>query len=498
MIFKNAFLFSIGVFISRILGYFRDAIFAYYFGASYLSDAFFIAWRLPNTLRRLLGEGGLNASFVPIYGELYKKDEALAKNFFASLFWYLAFINIMIILIVIILAPYVVRIIAPGITNPLVLNEASFLIRFLIINQLFFSINALLMGVLNVHNIFFRSAFTQAIFNFSMILFMILFSHSLSIKAPMFGAIMGGFSQILFLLPKAKKLGLSIYTKTLKNPYIKGFFKRLIPAMAGFGVAQLSFFVDTFLASMLGKGVISYMYYANRLFQLPLGLMSVGLANALLSSLSLGDNKKLRTSETFAVLSLLSIPSSFGLFVLSKDIISVLYHHGHFNHQDTINTAHILSVLVFGIIFFSWQKVLSSTFFASKDTTSPTLSTFFGVLSEGISGYIFAFVLKFSFIGLAMGTVVSSIVSFMFLFIKSKSSFVDFKLITPHLLRALVGSFVMSGFILFFKSYIHIHWLRLFIFIPSGAIVYLMALFILREPFVLLAFNKIKKRFKSH
>lgn len=494
MIFKNAFLFSIAVFISRILGYFRDAIFAYYFGVSYVSDAFFIAWRLPNTLRRLLGEGGLNASFVPIYGELYKKDENLSKEFFASLFWYLVFINLIIVIFIIIFAPFVIRIIAPGITNFLTFTKAVFLLRFLIINQLFFSLNALLMGALNVHNAFFRSAFTQAIFNFSMILCMLLFAKSLGVESAMIGALVGGLSQVLFLYSKAKSLALNVFIKPRYKTYIKEFFKRLLPAMAGFGVAQLSFFVDTFLASMLGKGVISYMYYANRLFQLPLGLMSVGLANALLSSLSLGDDKKLRTSQSFALISVLSLPASFGLFVLSKDIITLLYAHGVFNRKDVINTSHILSILSFSILFFSWQKILSSTFFASKDTTTPTLSTFFGVLTEGISGYIFAFLMHLSFIGLAIGTFISSLVSFSFLLWSSKGAFIDFKIVFHSLTKAMIGSILMASFIFYFKSYIHIVWLKVFIFIPLGAFVYGTCLYILKEPFALMIFKKIAHR----
>jgi len=242
LIFKNALFFSVAVFISRILGYIRDAVFAYYFGVSYLSDAFFIAWRLPNTLRRLLGEGGLNASFVPIYGELYKKDKELSNRFFSGVFWYLAFINMIIITFVILFAPYVVKIIAPGITNPLALEKASLFIRFLIVNQMFFSINALLMGALNVKGIFFRSAFTQAIFNISMIFFIIILQDKIGIFSAIIGALVGGVSQVVFLFSKALKLDIKLSFCFEWNDHIKTFFKRLIPALLGFGVAQLSFF----------------------------------------------------------------------------------------------------------------------------------------------------------------------------------------------------------------------------------------------------------------
>ena len=494
MIFKNALFFSIAVFISRILGYIRDAVFAYYFGVSYLSDAFFIAWRLPNTLRRLLGEGGLNASFVPIYGELYKKDKELSNKFFSGVFWYLVFINIIIITFTIIFAPYVVRVIAPGITNPLAIEKASSFIRFLIVNQMFFSINALLMGALNVRGIFFRSAFTQAIFNMSMILFMLLFAFKMSIYAAIFGALIGGVSQVLFLFVKAVKLDIKLSFCIKLTDEIKQFFKMLFPALIGFGVAQLSFFVDTFLASMLGKGVISYMYYANRLFQLPIGLMSVGLANALLSSLSLGENKAKRTSEALSVISLLTIPASFGLSSLSKDIINLLYHHGLFNEKDVLNTSHILAILSIGITFFSWQKILSSAFFANKDTKSPSLSTFVGVSVEGISGYIFAFLMHLSFIGLAMGTVLSGLSSFLFLVWRSKGAFIDVNMLISSFLKALIGGIFMSIFIIYFKEFVPHAWLRVVIFIPLGALVYLLSLFLLKEPFTISIFKSLKNK----
>jgi len=494
LIFKNALFFSVAVFISRILGYIRDAVFAYYFGVSYLSDAFFIAWRLPNTLRRLLGEGGLNASFVPIYGELYKEDKELSNRFFSGVFWYLAFINVIIITFVILFAPYVVKIIAPGITNPLASEKASLFIRFLIVNQMFFSINALLMGALNVKGIFFRGAFTQAIFNISMIFFIIVLQDKIGIFSAIIGALVGGVFQVLFLFSKALKLDIKLSFYFEWNDYIKTFFKRLIPALLGFGVAQLSFFVDTFLASMLGKGVISYMYYANRLFQLPIGLMSVGLANALLSSLSVGEDKTKRTSEAIAVISLLTIPASFGLFVLSKDIINTLYHHGLFNEKDALNTAHVLAVLSLGITFFSWQKILSSAFFANKDTLSPSLSTLIGVLVEGISGYTFAFLLHFSFIGLAMGTVLSGLSSFLFLMWRSKGEFIDLKMLTSSCLKALVGALLMCVFILYFKRFVPYSWLKIAIFIPAGALVYLMSLFLLKEPFFISIFKSLKRK----
>lgn len=490
--FKNALFFSIAVFISRILGYIRDAVFAYYFGASYLSDAFFIAWRLPNTLRRLLGEGGLNASFVPIYGELYKKDKELSNKFFSGVFWYLFFINICLIVFTIIFAKYVIKAIAPGITNPKALQDASTFIKFLIVNQLFFSINALLMGVLNVKGIFFRSAFTQAIFNISMIVSILTLTHKINIFSAIIGALVGGVAQVIFLFLKALKLDIKLYFYIELTDYIKTFFKKLIPALLGFGVAQLSFFVDTFLASMLGKGVISYMYYANRLFQLPIGLMSVGLANALLSNLSLGDDKSKRTTEALGLISLLTIPASFGLFALSKDIINLLYHHGIFNQTDAINTAHILSILSFGITFFSWQKILSSAFFASKDTLSPSLSSLVGVLVEAITGYTLAFLLHLSFIGLAIGTVFSGVSSFLFLLWRSKGAFVDIAFLVKPFLRAFLASLAMGIFIIVFKELLPYAWLRVLVFIPAGGAFYIGCLFLLKEPTLFLAFKSLK------
>ncbi len=493
--FKNAVFYAIGVAFSRVLGYLRDSLIAYYFGVSYISDAFFIAWRLPNTLRRLLGEGGINAAFVPIFAD--KVKEGKEREFFGTAGTFLFIINLIITIFVSLFSPYVIKIVAPGLDHKESYELSVFFLRFLIFSQIFFSLGALISGALNIKGVFFPTSFSQAIFNLSMGISLVFLTKYLSYKALVIGVLIGSLLQFLYLVFYVLKI--KLYPKISKEEIedIKIFLKRLAPSLLGFGIAQLSFFVDTFLASFLGKGAISYLYYANRIFQLPLGIFSVGLSNALLAHLSMEKEKKEKLTLGFLGIGFLTIPASFGIFSLSYEIVKVLYGHGKFNENDIKESSVALSIYVISLIFFSLQKTLSSYYFAIKNPKKPVISSSLGILVEGVSGFFFAFIIGLNFKGLVMGTVLSSITGFLFL-LKERYKEIEWKTVSRNYSKYLVSSFLMSLILYFSKSFLNINYvLKLFLLIIIGAFSYFLFCVLLKEELSLKLKALIMKKVKN-
>jgi putative peptidoglycan lipid II flippase len=473
---KHSLAFSFATLLSRLLGYIRDALIAYYFGVSHITDAFFIAFRLPNTFRRLLGEGGFNAVFIPIFATRLR--EGTHRAFLNSAFTYYTLFNLLITLLGMLFAEWVIRLIAPGIAKRDYFELAVFMARFTFSYLFFVGLSSFFMALLNTRGVFFVPAFAQAVFNIVMSLCVALFSQAFGYHALLLGVLAGGLAQLLFNLPSALQHKLIPEPTLERDKDLSLLLKRLIPALLGFGVAQLSFFVDTFLASFLALGTVSYLYYANRIFQLPLGALSVGMANSLLALLSNGQEVRNNTTLAFRFISLLTVPASTGLFLLSEPIVALLYGRGRFSQEDISITAKVLAVYSLGLMFFSLQKVLASVFFARGDTRTPVLSSLFAVLCEGLLAFLFAFLLRLGAVGLAMGTASSSLIGFGFLLWRWKEKEIDLKDYLKSLLKALLASACMGLFIHIVKP----SPLELLYVIPLSALIYWLVLIALKEP----------------
>ena len=309
---KHSISFSFATLLSRVLGYVRDALIAYYFGVSHITDAFFVAFRLPNTFRRLLGEGGFNAAFVPIFAKRIK--EGTEKAFLNSVFTYYTLFNLLITLLGIVFSDWIIRLIAPSIAHKGYFELTVFMARFLFSYLFFIGLSAFFMALLNTKGVFFVPAFAQAIFNLVFALCLAFLAERIGYMALIIGVILGGLAQLLFNIPSALKKGLIPKPTLERDKDLNLLLRRLLPAIMGFGVAQLSFFIDTFLASFLALGTISYLYYANRIFQLPLGALSVGMANSLLSVLSYGEDKRNNITLAFRFITLLALPATGGAY----------------------------------------------------------------------------------------------------------------------------------------------------------------------------------------
>lgn len=422
---KNTVIFSIATFISRILGYIRDATVAYYFGANALTDAFYVAWRLPNTFRQLIGEGSFNAAFIPVYSQQERISHENAKLYASSLFSYYTLVLSIITGLVIFFAPWFVKILAPGFLKTGNIEIATDLVRLVFPYLILIGWTSFFMALLNTKDRFFIPAVSPALLNLSFIFTSIFLADRYGIYSLAYGALIGGFLQFLLQMPQAFKEGV-VFKPTLNvHPEIKTTLKKMVPAFIAFGVSQFSFVIDTILASFLTTGAITYLYYGNRIFQLPLGVFIIGLGNALLVSLSKhwadGNltefNKSIQTGIKFSIF--ISLPATVGMIFLGKEIVDILLLRGSFDEKDALMTYYGLVGYSIGFIGYALTRPFKSGYFAKGDTKTPLVSTVFGVAGSVLFAIIFTFILNWGVFGLAFASSLGGFLNVFYLYFKS-------------------------------------------------------------------------------
>ncbi|WP_457639157.1 murein biosynthesis integral membrane protein MurJ [Persephonella sp.] len=497
---KNTLLFSVATLISRVLGYIRDATVAYFFGANALTDAFFVAWRIPNTLRQLVAEGSFNAAFIPIYTQTLKEDPETARLYSSSLFSFYTLILSFVVVFVVLFSDFFVSVVAPGLSEKGTLDEASKLLKIVFPYVLLVGWVSFFMALLNTKDRFFIPAVSPALLNLSFIMFAFLFAEKFGIYALAYGAVFGGVLQVLLQVPFLVREGLmpSISFKIL--PQLKETLNRLLPAFASFGVSQFAFIIDTVIASFLLGGAISYLYYANRIFQLPIGLFAVGLGNALLVSLSrhYSDRNADRFNEDFNAglrfAIFISVPASAGMLVLGKEILSVLLERGEFTHTDTYMTYLALIGYALGLTAYALARPYKSAFFAVGDTKTPLYSTIAGLLAGIVSAVVAGFMLKWGVFGLALASSISGFVSLIHLGVVS-----DFPVHWDRLGKTLLKTAVSTGVMVL--TVVAVKWLSDSLYfvvlagITFGAVVYFLVSYILKEQSAVFMFDKLRKKF---
>ena len=495
-LFRYTLSFASATFLSRILGFFRDAVIAYYFGASFVSDAFFVAFRIPNSFRRLLGEGGFNPAFVPLYVKAL--EEGRGERFLGKVLPLYVAVASFIALAGSLGSDVIVPLIAPGVSGTPSGELAVFMARFLFLYLILVGLSALFMGVLNAHGRFFVPAFSQAVFNGVFALVLILLAESLGNEALIVGVLAGGLFQVLVNFPSLLSAKVKVKLSLSIDGEVRTLLSRIVPSLAGFGVGQVSIIVDTFLASFVGTGAISYLYYAGRLYQLPFGVFSVGVANSLLTVLSgKGSDKRRELTDAFRIVFLFMIPASAGLICLSESIVKVIYGRGSFTEEDVAKTSLVLSVYSFGLVFLSLQKVMSSYFFAKGDTRTPLKATLITLVSEASIASSLLFIAGAGLISIPVGTASSPILGFLYLLLKAESR-PHMRPLASSLLKTSISAGVMVLFLETAKDFISDPLPEVLILVPSGAFLYFFLLLLLRDTlFLSLLKGFVEKLVKS-
>lgn len=389
-------LIALATLISRILGFARDMVLARLFGASMVADAFYVAFRIPSLLRELFAEGSMSAAFIPVFTEYLtrrtrEETRELARASMITLF----LILLTVVGIGILVAPWIVRLIAPGFwSTPGKFYLTVSLTQIMFPYLLLVSLSAWAMGILNSHRRFGAPASSPAVFNVAMILVILTAApfYSEPIMAAALGVTVGGLFQLLYQLPAMAKTGmipsLSEWVRPLwpLHPGVRQMGALILPTLLGLSVAQVNILINTLIASFLSEGSVSYLYYGMRLIHFPLGVFGVALATALLPTLSAqaarNATEELRHTLSFGVrlIFFITVPAMIGLILLRRPIIHLLFQHGEFGPLDTAGTATAVLYYAVGLWAFAAVRVVVPAFYSMKDTRTPVKV---GVLAMG-------------------------------------------------------------------------------------------------------------------
>jgi putative peptidoglycan lipid II flippase len=407
-------------FLSRIFGFIRDVVIAWFFGAGLSSDAFFVAFRIPNLLRRLFAEGSLSVAFIPVFTETIAnqgKDDAFEMA--RSAVRLLSVLLVVVAVAGIFLSPLIVRIIAPGFADsPEKLSITIFLTRIMFPYIFFIGMVALSMGILNVLGHFAAPALAPVFLNLSIIGSVFLLSSHM--KNPVIslavGVVIGGILQLALQIPFLIQKGFYFWQKAkLFHPGLKKIGLLMIPTIFGAAVYQINILVGTLLASLLPEGSVSYLYYADRLVQFPLGIFAIATATAVLPSISRQAAKKdfeaVRDTFSYAMklVFFITIPAMVGLIVLREPIVALLFKRGAFDEKSTHLTAYALLYYSMGLWAFSAVRIVVSTFYALQDTKTPVRIAVISVCANLIFGIVLMGPLGHG--GLALATSLASILN---------------------------------------------------------------------------------------
>ena len=479
---------SSNIFGSRVTGFIRDILFANYLGANLMSDAFLFAYRLPNLFRRIFAEGSMNSVFIPLYVNQEKMNSKSANDFIWIVFNFFFVITLFLSFLIFFFTEQVISILAPG----FLLNKSQFLLanQLLIITfpfLIFVTLSSVLSSVLNVKGKFFLPSFLSVILNIFMIVTLVSFKSN-SHFALAWSMIIAGFTQLilLFINLGTIKIFWGIGLKSIKvlSRELKKFFGRFLYSLLGSGIVQLNIFISMLFASLVGGGAISQIYYADRIIDLPFALIAVAMSFTLLPYLSKNISDESKNSkafnETVIFCFLFAIPSAFGIFILSEDIIRALFGRGEFNNEDVLITSKILLVYSFSLPGYMLARIFNQVFYSYEKVEYPVKAA----VPTFICNFILCFLLyrPLGVLGLAISGAVSIWLNLfiqIFYLRKNFRSFYEKLLIFDFkkLLKILFSAIIMMISILIFKKILDLNiYLDLFLQILIGLIIYFLIL----------------------
>ena len=457
---KSTGTFSFFTIISRLLGYARDVLIAVFLGAGPLADTFFVAFRIPNTFRRLFSEGTFNAAFVPSYSSLLvnkKNSQKFANNIFNLLIIGLFFL----VLAIEIMMPLFILLIAPGFDGDyqkmeLVITLTRITFPFL----MFVSLASFFSAILNSHNKFAIASASPIILNILLIGVLLLgkILDDQLVYYLSYAVTISGILQFIFLYFFVKKYFSPKINLSFKvDEKIKKFFRKLLPSIFSSGVTQINILVGTIIASFQASAV-SYLYYADRIYQINLAIAGIAIGTVILPQLSkhIKSNKKekikLIQNKALELSLFLSIPAGIALLIASEEVISSLFGYGSFDEQSVKNSAKALFYFAIGLPAFSLIKVFSTFFFARHNTKIPFYISLTSVLLN-----IFISIIFFKEVGFIIIPIATTISSWfnailLFIFLKTKKFFSFNSVFINKFIKILLASLLMG---IFFDYVIH-------------------------------------------
>ena len=404
--------------ISRVLGLIRDVVVAGYFGASGASDAFFVAFKIPNFLRRLFAEGAFAQAFVPVLSEYRSQRDLTAVQFLVNrTAGSLGFVLLLVTLLGSIGSPLLAMLFAPGfyLSGSESFGLAADMLRITFPYLMLISLTAFCGAILNSYERFAVPAFTPVLLNVCLIgsAFYLSPLFDPPIMALAWGVLMAGTVQLLFQLPFLARLRLlPVPQAGWKDEGVRRILKLMLPALFGVSVAQINLLLDTVLASFLQTGSVSWLYYSDRLAELPLGVFGIAIATVILPSLSRKHAEK--SGDEFAkmldwavrMVLLIGIPSAVALILLAEPLLTTLFHYGEMTDRDVSMAAMSLRAYGLGLLAFMLIKVLAPGYFSRQDTKTPVKIAVKAMVANMVFNLILVFPLAHA--GLALATALSA------------------------------------------------------------------------------------------
>ncbi|MDD7804319.1 MAG: murein biosynthesis integral membrane protein MurJ [Endozoicomonas sp. (ex Botrylloides leachii)] len=449
--------------ISRVLGLVRDVVIASYFGSTASADAFFVAFKIPNFLRRLFAEGSFSQAFVPVLSEYRtKRSFTEVRQLVSQVSGTLAGTLLMVTLLCMLAAPLIIRVFAPGFQeDPAKLALAGEMLRITFPYLFLISMTGLAGSVLNSYNRFAVPAFTPVLLNLSLIgatLYLTPWFNQPAI-ALAWGVVIAGVSQLLLQIPFLLKIRLlPIPRWNHRHEGVRRIMTLMLPALFAVSVSQISLLLDTILASFLPTGSVSWLYYSDRLTELPLGIFGVAIATVILPALS-----RKHATESIALFSqtldwairlvfLIAVPATVALFILSKPLISTLFHYGEMTDRDVLMASLSLRAYALGLVAFMLIKVLAPGYFARQDIKTPIRIAIKAMVANMIFNLLLIFPLQHA--GLALATTLSAFMNAGMLFwgLKQKSVLKPEKGWLRFLLQVVLANIAMAAVLIFLKG----------------------------------------------
>jgi putative peptidoglycan lipid II flippase len=384
MLLRGTAIVSLLTLLSRILGFVRDLLVARLLGASLFADAFFVAFRIPNLLRSFAAEGALTSAFVPVFSSALARGKGEAQTAFTRVAGFVLYLTIPLAALGMIFAAEILSVLAPGFQNdPEKRTLAITLTRVMFPYIIFVSLVAMLNSALNTLKVFGASAWAQVIMNLVLIAgaFCALpFEPASATMILAVSVVIGGVAQVMAQIPACRRAGLPTRASAnIRSPEVREVVHLMIPATIGASVYQFNIFISTLLASLLTEGSISWLFYADRVAQFPVGIFSVALASVLLPMLANAsansDTDQFRTglANSLRFTSFAIIPMAAGIWVLAVPLTSLLFERGAFTRHSTLMTASAIQALAIGLWASSCYSMVMRAFIAKKDTVTPTL-----------------------------------------------------------------------------------------------------------------------------